>query len=169
MADELNSYYPAFPEANPGRIRTVFGLALKAAAGSDVRLLTDGHTFSVIRGARDVRARLRSYIAGYEVMDRLFRRWLAKPRGLTVSELINRIAKAPQLENKPGGSDFGPFTGAMVVLKKLKQLGATSTGGPRAERRFRLPERADWRGVRKWGLTPIASSTSMQDAGALLK
>jgi hypothetical protein len=139
MADELNSYYPAFPEANPGRIRTVFGLALKAAAGSDVRLLTDGHTFSVIRGARHVRARLRSYIAGYNAVDRLFRRWLTAPRGLTVKQLITRMAKAPQLEDKPGGSDFGPFTGSLVVLKKLKQLGATSTGGPRADRRFRLP------------------------------
>ena len=139
MADELNSYYPAFPEANPRRIRTVFGLALKAAAGNDVRLLTDGHTFSVIRGARHVRTRLRSYIAGYDAMDRLFRRWLASPGGVTVSELIDRMAKAPQLQDKPGGSDFGAFTGAMVALKKLKQLGATSTSGPRADRRFRLP------------------------------
>ena len=139
MADELNSYYPAFPEANPGRVRTVFGLALEAAARNDVRLLTDGHTFSVIRGARHVCARLRSYIAGYDAMERLFRRWLATPGGVTVSELINRMAKAPQLQDKPGGSDFGAFTGAMVALKKLKQLGATSTSGPRADRRFRLP------------------------------
>jgi glyoxylase-like metal-dependent hydrolase (beta-lactamase superfamily II) len=34
VADELNSFYPAFPEANPMRIRTVFGLALKAASGN---------------------------------------------------------------------------------------------------------------------------------------
>jgi glyoxylase-like metal-dependent hydrolase (beta-lactamase superfamily II) len=140
MADELNSYYPAFPEANPGRIRTAFGLALKAASGNAVRRLTDGHTFRVIRGAARVRARLRAYIDGYDVFDRVFRHILATtPGGMTVAELINRLATIPQLEDKPGGSDFGPFTGAMVVLKKLTQIGATATDGPRAERRFSLP------------------------------
>ena len=140
MADELNSFYPAFPEANPARIRTVFGLALHAAAGNSVRLLTDGHTFSVIRGAARVRARLQAYIAGYYAFDRVVRRIIAStPGGATVSEIITRIASAPELANKPGGANFGPFTGALVVLKKLAQLGATHTGGPRAGRRFSLP------------------------------
>jgi glyoxylase-like metal-dependent hydrolase (beta-lactamase superfamily II) len=140
MADELNSYYPAFPESSPTRIRTVFGLALKAAAGHAVRLLTDGHTYNVIRGAARVRVRLRSYIDGYNAFDRIFRRILTTTSGgATVSEIIERLAKARELENKPGGSNFGPFIGALVVLKKLKQLGATSTGGPLADRRFSLP------------------------------
>jgi glyoxylase-like metal-dependent hydrolase (beta-lactamase superfamily II) len=141
MADELNSFYPAFPEANPTRIRTVFGLALEAASRKNVRLLTDGHTFSVIRGAARVRDRLRSYIDGYNAFDRVVRRILTStPGGATVSEIIQDIAKAPELANKPGGADFGPFTGALVVLQKLAQLGATHTGGPRADQRFRLPQ-----------------------------
>jgi hypothetical protein len=140
MADELNSYYPAFPESSPARIRTVFGLALKAAATHNVRLLTDGHTYNVIRGATRARARLHSYIDGYNVFDRVFRRILTTaPGGATVSEIIDRLAKTPELADKPGGSNFGPFTGALVVLKKLKQLGATSTGGARIGQRFSLP------------------------------
>ena len=140
MADELNSYYPAFPEASPTRIRTVFGLAMKAAAGHAVRLLTDGHTYNVIRGAARVRVRLQSYIDGYTAFDRTFRRILTTtPGGATVSEIIERLANAPELENKPGGSNFGLFTGGLVVLKKLNQLNATSTGGPLADQRFSLP------------------------------
>ena len=139
LADELNSYYPAFPESRPQRIRTVFGLALKASAGRAVRLLTDGHTYNVIRGAGRVRARLQSYIDGYNVFDRVFRRILTTtPGGATVGEIIQRLAETPELADKPGGSDFGPFTGALLVLKKLKQVGATSTGGPLADRRFSL-------------------------------
>jgi glyoxylase-like metal-dependent hydrolase (beta-lactamase superfamily II) len=139
MADELNSYYPAFPESSPTRIRTVFGLALKAAAGHAVRLLTDGHTYNVIRGAARIRARLQSYVDGYNAFDRVFRRILTTtPGGATVSEIIQRLAKAPELANKPGGANFGPFTGALVVLKKLAQIGATHTGGPRVAQRFSL-------------------------------
>lgn len=142
MADELNSFYPAFPEANPTRIRTVFGLALKAAADNNVRLLTDGHTFSVIRGAGRVRGRLQAYIDGYNTFDRVVRHILSStPGGATVNEIINRIAATPELASKPGGANFGPFTGALVVLKKLAQLGATHTGGPRANQRFSLPQR----------------------------
>jgi glyoxylase-like metal-dependent hydrolase (beta-lactamase superfamily II) len=140
MADELNSYYPAFPESNPMRIRTVFGLARKAAAAGQVRLLTDGHTYNVIRGVARVRARLQSYIDGYNVFDHVFRRILTTTSGgVTVSEIITRLANAPELADKPGGSKFDPFTGALVVLKKLKQLGAHSSGGPRADQRFSLP------------------------------
>jgi hypothetical protein len=87
-----------------------------------------------------VHARLQSYIDGYKVFDQVFRRILTTtPGGVTVSEIIERLAKAPELADKPGGSNFDPFTGALVVLKKLRQLGATSTGGPRADQRFSVP------------------------------
>ena len=86
-----------------------------------------------------MRARLQSYIDGYNVFDRVFRRILITTLGgATVSEIIGRLAKTHELEDKPGGSNFGPFTGALVVLKKLKQLGATSTGGLPADQRFTL-------------------------------
>src|SRR5204863_10105559 len=99
-----------------------------------------GHTFSVIRGAARVRARLRAYIDGYNAFDRVVRHILnSTPGGATINEIINRIAAAPELANEPGGAKFGPFTGALVVLKKLAQLRATHTGGPRAGQRFSLP------------------------------
>jgi hypothetical protein len=40
-----------------------------------------------------------------------------------------------------GELTFGAFTGALVVLKKLAQLGATHSGGPRAGQRFSLRSR----------------------------
>jgi glyoxylase-like metal-dependent hydrolase (beta-lactamase superfamily II) len=131
MADELNSFYPAFPEASPEGVRKAFTSALAAAARNDVRVLTDGHTYSVVRGADQVRARLQSYIDGYDALDRAIKRILTTtPGGATVSEIIAGIASAPELADAPGGTDFGPFTGTMVVRKKLEQLGATSTRGP---------------------------------------
>jgi glyoxylase-like metal-dependent hydrolase (beta-lactamase superfamily II) len=112
MADELNGYYPAFPEASPTGVRRAFGLALEAAAGNDVQLLTDGHTFSVIRGAGRVRARLQSFIDGYNAYDRAVRRILrTTPGGATVSEIIDGVARALELAHAPGGADFGPFFG----------------------------------------------------------
>jgi hypothetical protein len=105
-----------------------------------VQLLTDGHTFSVIRGPARVRARLQAYIDGYNAFDRVVRRILTSTAGgATVSEIIKRIATAPELANKPGGANFGPFSGALVVLKKLTELGATHTSGPRTGQRFSLP------------------------------
>jgi hypothetical protein len=50
-----------------------------------------------------------------------------------------RGSRQGALANKPGGADFGPSIGALATLKKLEQLGATSTGGPRMDRRFELP------------------------------
>ncbi len=101
---------------------------------------SDGHTYSVIRGADQVRARLQSYVDGYDALDRVVKRILTTtPGGATVSEIIAGIASAPGLADAPGGTDFGPFTGTMVVRKKLEQLGATSTDAPPMDRRFSLP------------------------------
>jgi glyoxylase-like metal-dependent hydrolase (beta-lactamase superfamily II) len=142
MGDELVSYYPAFPEASPGRTRRTFVRALAAASGGAVRILTDGHNFSVLRGADRIRQRLRAFIHGYDAYDRAMRRLLraAAPAGATVSELVAGIADAPELRGAPGGADDGgPFFGALQVLMKLGQVHAVSTGEPRATRRYRLP------------------------------
>jgi hypothetical protein len=111
-----------------------------AAAADGVRLLTDGHTFAVVRGTAHARARAQRYIDGYEAFDRAFRRILTStPGGLTVSQIIDQVTKAPELADAVGGADFGPFSNALLVRRALRQLGATSTGGPRAEERFSLP------------------------------
>jgi glyoxylase-like metal-dependent hydrolase (beta-lactamase superfamily II) len=140
MADELNSFYPAFPEASADEVRKTFSSALAATKGNDVRVLTDGHTYSVVRGADQVRARLQSYIDGYDALDRVVRRILTTtPGGATVSEIVAGIASAPDLADAPGGADFGSFAGTMVVRKKLDQLGAIGTDDPPMDRRFSLP------------------------------
>jgi glyoxylase-like metal-dependent hydrolase (beta-lactamase superfamily II) len=144
MGDELNSYYPAFPEACPDRVRRAFVHAVAAAAGGGARLLTDGHTFSVLRGAARIRARVRDLIDGYDAYGRVVKRLLraAAPVGATVGELIEGVGKSPALRRAPGGANpGGPFYAALSALNKLRQVHATATGGPRETRRFNLPSR----------------------------
>jgi glyoxylase-like metal-dependent hydrolase (beta-lactamase superfamily II) len=140
-ADETVAYYPAFPEASPARTRRFFTRALAAASGDDVQVLTDGHTHSILRGAAPIRRRFRSFLDGYDAYDRVVKRLLkaAAPNGATVSELMAGIAQSPALRQAPGGAPAPGLMSALQLLKKLRQLHAVSTGGPRATRRFRLP------------------------------
>jgi glyoxylase-like metal-dependent hydrolase (beta-lactamase superfamily II) len=142
-ADETVAYYPAFPEASPGRTRRFFTRALAAAGGDDVQVLTDAHTHSILRGAAPIRRRFRSFLGGYDAYDRVVKRLLraAAPDGATVSELMAGIARSSALRRAPGGAPAPGLLSALQVLKKLRQLHAVSTGGPRATRRFLLPSR----------------------------
>lgn len=140
MSDETVSYYPAFPEANPADTRLAFTRGLEATDGDAVQLLTDGHTFSVYRGTGDVRARLQSFLNGYDTYDRVVRRLLkSAPNGLTVRELVDAVGRSSELKDAPGGPNpGGEFFGALQVVTKLHQLGAVSSGGPRSTQRFEL-------------------------------
>lgn len=140
MSDETVSYYPAFPEADAANTRLAFTRGLAMANNGAVQILTDGHTFVVYRGGASVRARLHSYLNGYDTYDRVVRSLLrSAPRGLTVSQLVSAIGRSPELRRVPGGPNpGGEFFGALQVVTKLHQLQAVSSGGPRATRRFRL-------------------------------
>ena len=142
-ADETVAYYPAFPEASPAHTQRFFTRAIAAAGGDDVQVLTDGHTHSILRGAGPIRRRFRSFLDGYDAYDRVVKRLLraAAPDGATVGELMAGIARSPALRRAPGGAPAPGVFSALQVLKKLRQLHAVSTGGPRATRRFRLPSR----------------------------
>jgi glyoxylase-like metal-dependent hydrolase (beta-lactamase superfamily II) len=139
-SDETVAYYPAFPEASPARTRRFFTRALVAASGDDVQVLTDGHTRSILRGAAQIRRRLRSFLDGYDAYDRVVNRLLeaAAPTGATVSELMAGIARSPALRRAPGGAPEPGLFSALQVLGKLRELHAVSTGGPPATRRFLL-------------------------------
>jgi len=139
--DETVAYYPAFPEASAPRTRPVFSEILAAASGDDVRILTDGHTPSVLRGPSPIRAHLRALIDAYDAFLAVMHRLLdaAGPQGATVGELVDGVLAAPELQSAPGGGQGGAFFAALQVLTALQQLHAVSDGGPRATRRFQLP------------------------------
>lgn len=85
------------------------------------------------------RQRIQRYIYGYDTYNRVVKRLLrqAGPQGATVSELVDDVAKSRALRHAPGGPNpGGPLFGALQALKKLDQLHAVSSGGPRATRRF---------------------------------
>ena len=56
-----------------------------------------------------------------------------------MSELIDAMTNAPQLQNAPGEGQGGAFFVALELLKDLHQLHAVSTGDTRATHRFSLP------------------------------
>lgn len=130
-----------FPEASAANTRLAFTRGLDAAQGGAVQILTDGHTFSLYRGEAAVRARLQSYLNGYDTCDRVVRGLLkSAPSGLTVKQLVDRIGRSAELARAPGGANpGGQFFGALQVVTKLEQLHAVSTGGTRSTQRFTLP------------------------------
>jgi glyoxylase-like metal-dependent hydrolase (beta-lactamase superfamily II) len=76
MGDEL-FYYQAWSESNNNRTRRVFVNAIKAAHDGAVRLLTSGHEFSVVHGARHIRRHMRSFIYGYDTYNQVVKGILA--------------------------------------------------------------------------------------------
>ena len=141
-ADETISIYPVWPESSAARTRQVFVELLAAASASGARILTEGHTFSVLRGAGRIRQRVRSLRDGYDAYDKAVRRLLAEaaPQGATVAELVDRVPQAPELANAPGGGQSGVLFTALQVVKKLQQLHAVVVSGDtRATERWVLP------------------------------
>ena len=141
-ADETISIYPVWPESSAARTRRVFVELLAAGSGSGARILTEGHTFSVLRGAGRIRQRVRSLRDGYDAYDKAVRRLLAEaaPQGATVAELVDRVPQAPELANAPGGGQSGVLFTALQVVKKLQQLHAVVVSGDtRATERWVLP------------------------------
>jgi len=122
-ADETVAYFPAWEESSTSGTRRTFVGLLEAASGNAVRVFTDGHTFSVLRLPRIVRGRLEA----------------AGSRGATMSELIDAMTNASQLQSAPGGGQGGASFVALQLLKELHQLHAVSTGDTRATQRFSLP------------------------------
>lgn len=110
-ADETISIYPVWPESSAARTRQVFDELLAAASASGARILTEGHTFSVLRGAGRIRQRARSLRDGYDAYDQAVRRLLTEA--------------APT---------------ALQMVKKLQQLhAAVVSGDTRATERWVLP------------------------------
>jgi hypothetical protein len=141
-ADETISIYPVWPESSAARTRQVFVELLAAASGNGARILTEGHTFSVTRGASRIRQRMRALRNGYDAYDQAVRRLLAEaaPQGATVAELVDRVPQAPELANAPGGGQSGVLFTTLQVVKKLQQLHAVVVSGDtRATARFVLP------------------------------
>ena len=117
-------------------------MLLAAARRNGARVLTEGHTFSVLRGAGRIRQRMRALRNGYDAYDQAVRRLLAEaaPQGATVAELVDRVPQAPELANAPGGGQSGVLFTALQVVKKLQQLHAVVVSGDtRATARFVLP------------------------------
>ena len=140
--DETISIYPVWPESSAARTRQVFVDLLAAASGGGARIMTEGHTFSVLRGAGRIRQRVRSLLDGYDAYDQAVRRLLAEaaPQGATVAELVDRVPQAPELANAPGGGQSGVLFTALQVVKKLQQLHAVVVSGDtRATERWVLP------------------------------
>ena len=79
-ADETISIYPVWPESSAARTRRVFVELLAAASGNGARILTEGHTFSVLRGAGRIRQRVRALRDGYDAYDQAVRRLLRRQR-----------------------------------------------------------------------------------------
>jgi glyoxylase-like metal-dependent hydrolase (beta-lactamase superfamily II) len=142
-ADETISIYPVWPESSAARTRRVFVELLAAASGDGARILTEGHTFSVLRGAGRIRRRVQSLRDGYDAYDQAVRRVLteAAPQGATVADLVDRVPQAPELANAPGGGQTGVLFTALQVVKKLQQLHAVVVSG-------------DTRGTERWVLPP---------------
>ena len=142
-ADETISIYPVWPESSAARTRRAFVELLAAASGDGARILTEGHTFSVLRGAGRIRRRVQSLRDGYDAYDQAVRRLLteAAPQGATVAELVDRVPQAPELANAPGGGQTGVLFTALQVVKKLQQLHAVVVSG-------------DTRATERWVLSP---------------
>jgi glyoxylase-like metal-dependent hydrolase (beta-lactamase superfamily II) len=140
-ADETVAYFPAWEESSTTGTRRTFVRLLEAASGDAVRILTDGHTFSVLRGRAQIRAHIRALLDAYDVFVGVVRGRLeaAGPQGATMSELIGAVTNAPELQAAPGGGQGGAFFVALQLLKELHQLHAISTGDTRATQRFSLP------------------------------
>jgi glyoxylase-like metal-dependent hydrolase (beta-lactamase superfamily II) len=141
-ADETVSYYPVWPESSPSRTRKVFVEMREAASGNGAKILTEGHTFEVERGAGRIRERMQGLLDGWDAYDRAAKRLLteAAPQGLTVSELVDRVGQAPELSGIAAGGQAGILFAALQAVMKLGELHAVVvSGNTRATQRFVLP------------------------------
>ena len=140
-ADETVAYFPAWEESSTTGTRRTFVRLLEAASGSAVRIFTDGHTFSVLRGPAQIREHIRALLDAYDAFVGVVRGRLeaAGSQGATMSELIDAVTNAPELRTAPGGGQGGAFFVALQLLKELKQLHAVSNGDARVTERFSLP------------------------------
>jgi len=140
-ADETVAYFPAWEESSTSGTRRTFVRLLEAASGNAVRVFTDGHTFSVLRGPARIREHIRALLDAYDAFAGVVRSRLeaAGSQGATMSELIDAVTNAPELQSAPGEGQGGAFFVALQLLKELHQLHAVSTGDTRATQRFSLP------------------------------
>jgi glyoxylase-like metal-dependent hydrolase (beta-lactamase superfamily II) len=91
MSDATFHLIPTFSESNSYYARKVFRKVLSAARSGDVKLLVDGHTHEVFRGADEITAYLGGILSDHEQFRGVLNEILQKEDGLTIGEIYSRL------------------------------------------------------------------------------
>ncbi len=123
LADETTGYYQALLCGHAELNLLTLERAAKAVAEGAVVSLTDGHSFTLRRGA-DAGAYLerlsRSALAFDAAIVRILRQ---HPAGITVGDLVAAMETAPEMAAAPPVAEPQPVLSLLRILNKVKELG----------------------------------------------
>jgi glyoxylase-like metal-dependent hydrolase (beta-lactamase superfamily II) len=132
LGDESTSFYQAFSDgtaAGPAFNLLTLQRAANAVESGSVEAITDGHSFAVHHGDEAV-GFLTGLIDGAVAYDAAVSRILGEnPNGISISELLDQLGKAPEMADVAGAKNPYVF---LQITNKLKELGVLKPVNPTA-------------------------------------